>query len=179
MELSELTNKELKNILRQNDVKNYSKLNKKDLVKKVNQLIRAQNGGKSLKEEKRKIYIKELIGGQINQSVQLPKPLPPPPPPPPPRITNKTPTASAPPLTASAPPLNNNKTPTTSAPPLTASAPPLNNNKTPTASAPPLTASAPPLNNNKTPPASAPPLNNNENEKKKSVNEKCGPCSIQ
>jgi hypothetical protein len=57
MELSELTNKELKNILRQNNVKNYSKLNKKDLVKKVNQLIKEQNGGK-------KIYkLNELIGG--------------------------------------------------------------------------------------------------------------------
>ena len=39
MELSELTNKELKNILRQNQVKNYSKLNKKNLLKKVNELI--------------------------------------------------------------------------------------------------------------------------------------------
>jgi hypothetical protein len=47
MVLSELTNKELKSILRENDVRNYSKLNKKDLVKKVNQLIKAQNGGKS------------------------------------------------------------------------------------------------------------------------------------
>ena len=47
MELSELTNRELKNILRENQVKNYSNLNKKQLVKKVNQLIREQNGGKS------------------------------------------------------------------------------------------------------------------------------------
>ncbi len=62
MELSELTNKELKYILRQNNIKNYSKLNKKDLVKKVNQLIKAQNGGKSekIKRGKKK---KELIGG--------------------------------------------------------------------------------------------------------------------
>ena len=43
MGLSELTNKELKNILRENQVKNYSKLNKKDLTKKVNQLIKLQN----------------------------------------------------------------------------------------------------------------------------------------
>jgi hypothetical protein len=57
MELSELTNKELKNILRQNNVKNYSKLNKKDLVKKVNQLIKEQNG------DKKKYKLNELIGG--------------------------------------------------------------------------------------------------------------------
>lgn len=50
MVLSELTNKELKGILRENDVRNYSKLNKKNLVKKVNQLIKAQNGGKSKKK---------------------------------------------------------------------------------------------------------------------------------
>jgi len=49
MGLSELTNKELKNILRQNNIKNYSKLNKKDLTKKVNQLIKSQNNaGKKL-----------------------------------------------------------------------------------------------------------------------------------
>ena len=47
MTISELTNKELKNILRENNVKNYSKLTKKDLVKKVNQLIKAQNGEKT------------------------------------------------------------------------------------------------------------------------------------
>jgi hypothetical protein len=50
MELSELTNKELKNILRQNQVKNYSKLNKKNLLKKVNELIKSQNGGNSKKK---------------------------------------------------------------------------------------------------------------------------------
>jgi len=60
MELSELTNRELKNILRQNQVKNYSKLNKKELVKKVNQLIKAQNGGKS---GEKKYTLKDLIGG--------------------------------------------------------------------------------------------------------------------
>ena len=49
MGLSELTNKELKNILRQNNIKNYSKLNKKDLTKKVNQLIKLQdNAGKKI-----------------------------------------------------------------------------------------------------------------------------------
>jgi hypothetical protein len=65
MELSELTNKELKNILRQNNVKNYSKLNKKDLVKKVNQLIKEQNGGKREKRNngKKKYKLKDLIGG--------------------------------------------------------------------------------------------------------------------
>ena len=47
MVLSELTNKELKSILRENDVRNYSKLNKKGLLKKVNQLIKEQNGGKT------------------------------------------------------------------------------------------------------------------------------------
>ena len=47
MEFSELTNKELKGILRENKVKNYSNLNKKELVKKVKQLTREQNGGKS------------------------------------------------------------------------------------------------------------------------------------
>jgi hypothetical protein len=68
MELSELTNKELKDILRQNQVKNYSKLNKKDLVKKLNQLIKAQNGGNSGKKNnrkngKKKYTLKQLIGG--------------------------------------------------------------------------------------------------------------------
>ena len=67
MVLSELTNKELKSILRENDVRNYSKLNKKDLVKKVNQLIKAQNGGKSGKGKngkKKKYTLKDLIGGE-------------------------------------------------------------------------------------------------------------------
>ena len=50
MVLSELTNKELKGILRENDARNYSKLNKKGLLKKVNQLIKEQNGGKSKKK---------------------------------------------------------------------------------------------------------------------------------
>lgn len=60
MEFSELTNKELKGILRENQVKNYSNLNKKELVKKVNQLTREQNGGKS---GKKKYKLKELVGG--------------------------------------------------------------------------------------------------------------------
>jgi len=64
MELSELTNRELKNILRQNQVKNYSKLNKKELVKKVNQLIKAQNGGKS---GEKKYTLKDLIGGDPDE----------------------------------------------------------------------------------------------------------------
>ena len=65
MVLSELTNKELKSILRENDVRNYSKLNKKNLVKKVNQLIKAQNGGgkKSGKGGNKKYTLRELIGG--------------------------------------------------------------------------------------------------------------------
>jgi len=67
MELSELTNKELKYILRQNNVKNYSKLNKKDLVKKVNQLIKAQNGGNNKKKNK----LNELIGGAPSEESLL------------------------------------------------------------------------------------------------------------
>ena len=68
MEFSELTNIELKSILRENQVKNYSKLNKKDLVKKLNQLIKAQNGGNSGKRNnrnngKKKYKLKQLIGG--------------------------------------------------------------------------------------------------------------------
>ena len=63
MEFSELTNKELKGILRENQVKNYSKLNKKELVKKVNQLTRKQNGGK-------KYTLKELIGGAPDELKQ-------------------------------------------------------------------------------------------------------------
>jgi len=65
MVLSELTNKELKSILRENDVRNYSKLNKKNLVKKVNQLIKVQNDGgkKSEKGENKKYTLRELIGG--------------------------------------------------------------------------------------------------------------------
>jgi hypothetical protein len=65
MVLSELTNKELKGILRENHVRNYSKLNKKGLLKKVNQLIKAQNGGgkKNGKGKNKKYTLKELIGG--------------------------------------------------------------------------------------------------------------------
>jgi hypothetical protein len=65
MEFSELTNKELKGILRENQVKNYSNLNKKELVKKVNNLIKVQNGGKSGKGKngkKKKYKLKDLIG---------------------------------------------------------------------------------------------------------------------
>ena len=65
MVLSELTNKELKGILRENHVRNYSKLNKKGLLKKVNQLIKAQNGGgkKNGKGKNKKYTLKDLIGG--------------------------------------------------------------------------------------------------------------------
>jgi hypothetical protein len=45
IELYQFTNKELKDILKKNQVKNYSKLNKKDLIKKVNQLTNSQEGG--------------------------------------------------------------------------------------------------------------------------------------
>ena len=67
MVLSELTNKELKGILRENDVRNYSKMNKKGLLKKVNQLIKAQNGGNSGKGKngkKKKYTLKDFIGGR-------------------------------------------------------------------------------------------------------------------
>lgn len=60
MELSELTNRELKNILRQNNIKNYSKLNKKELVKKVNKLIKVKNGG----NQNKKYTFKNLSGGE-------------------------------------------------------------------------------------------------------------------
>ena len=45
IELYEFTNKKLRDILKKNQVKNYSKMNKKDLIKKVNQLTNSQNGG--------------------------------------------------------------------------------------------------------------------------------------
>ena len=106
MEFSELTNKELKGILRENQVKNYSNLNKKELVKKVKQLTREQNGGKSGKGKngkKKKYTLKDLIGGDppkmptgVNQK-NLPNisniPPPPPPPLPPPKnqaLSNST-----------------------------------------------------------------------------------------
>ena len=63
MGLSELTNRELKNILRQNNVKNFSNLNKKDLVKKVNKLLNSQNSGNSNKMINKKYTLKEFIGG--------------------------------------------------------------------------------------------------------------------
>ena len=75
MELSELTNKELKSILRENQVKNYSNLNKKELVKKVNQLTREQNGGKSGKRKngkKKKYTLKDLIGGKEAEELKQP-----------------------------------------------------------------------------------------------------------
>ena len=68
MVLSELTNKELKGILRENDVRNYSKMNKKGLLKKVNQLIKEQNGGNSGKGKngkKKKYTLKDFIGGSV------------------------------------------------------------------------------------------------------------------
>ena len=45
IELSKFRNKELIDILKKNNIKNYSKLNKKDLIKKVKHLINNQNGG--------------------------------------------------------------------------------------------------------------------------------------
>ena len=71
MGLSELTNKELKNILRENQVKNYSKLNKKDLIKKVNKWIKQQNGGQEGSQQNNS-FLPELP--------KLPEPLPPAPP---------------------------------------------------------------------------------------------------
>jgi hypothetical protein len=63
LELSKLTNRELKNILRDNQIKNYSKLNKKNLVKKVNQFINKQSGGNSNRRNNKKYTLKELVGG--------------------------------------------------------------------------------------------------------------------
>jgi hypothetical protein len=63
-ELSELSNRELKNILRKNQVKNYSKLNKKELVKKVNLLIKQQNGGGKNSKKNKKYTLRDLIGGK-------------------------------------------------------------------------------------------------------------------
>jgi hypothetical protein len=68
MIISELTNKELKNILRENNIKNYSKLTKKDLVKKVNQLIKAQNGGGKKSGKNKKYTMRDLIGGAENNA---------------------------------------------------------------------------------------------------------------
>ena len=110
MILSELTNKELKSILRENDVRNYSKLNKKGLLKKVNQLIKAQNGGgkKSGKGGNKKYTMRELIGGKPilgpnGKSLEMP--------PPPPSTVNPANTRILPPIIgnahrgASAPPM--------------------------------------------------------------------------
>ena len=92
LELSKLTNRELKNILHDNQIKNYSKLNKKNLVKKVNQFINKQSGGNSSRRNNKKYTLKELVGGvpedgetRVNNSINLPninssKPSPPPPP---------------------------------------------------------------------------------------------------
>jgi len=44
-ELSILTNKELKDILKKKKIKNYSKMNKRDLIEKINQITISQNGG--------------------------------------------------------------------------------------------------------------------------------------
>jgi len=108
-ELLKLTNRELKNILRENSIKNYSKLNKKDLVNKVNKILNIQQkGGKKYK-------LKNLNGGVADGLNGNPIPLPsappllessnssdqPPPAPPPPY----NPLAPDP----SAPPINNNK----------------------------------------------------------------------
>ena len=139
MEFSELTNKELKGILRENQVKNYSNLNKKELVKKVKQLTREQNGGKSGKGKngkKKKYTLKDLFGGDppemptgVNKknlpnflNIPLTPPHPPPPrsPIPPPKnqaLSNSTVATgssqnSAPlnPIVATAPPLSQSQT---------------------------------------------------------------------
>ena len=68
--LSELSNRELKNILRENQVKNYSKLNKKELVKKVNLLIKQQNGGGKKSRKNKKYTLRDLIGGHTDPPVK-------------------------------------------------------------------------------------------------------------
>jgi len=82
LELSKMTNRELKNILRDNQIKNYSKLNKKDLVKKVNKLINNQSGRKNGGNAKNKKYtLKELVGGFPSElpNFSIPTSTPPPP----------------------------------------------------------------------------------------------------
>jgi hypothetical protein len=126
MVLSELTNKELKGILRENHVRNYSKLNKKGLLKKVNQLIKAQNGGgkKNGKGKNKKYTLKDLIGG-TKPTDKNGKPIPPAKGSPPAGINyginqsdavnysllNSNAQAAAPPATASAPPATASATP--------------------------------------------------------------------
>jgi len=72
MGLSELTNKELKNILRQNNIKNYSKLNKKDLTKKVKKLI----GGDTLNHINTSTLTKELPPPQVELPLNIGKEVP-------------------------------------------------------------------------------------------------------
>lgn len=55
-ELLKLTNRELKNILRENNINNYSKLNK------VNKILNSQQKG-GQNHNKKKYKLKELIGG--------------------------------------------------------------------------------------------------------------------
>ena len=115
-ELSKFTNQELKNILRENQIKNYSKLNKKDLVKKVNNMLNNQNGGK---KKYKKYTLKDIAGGaepdEKESGLQNPQaPIVKP---------RKNIPVNATPLVATAPPLNNSQA---SAP--VATAPPLNGN---------------------------------------------------
>lgn len=142
MVLSELTNKELKSILRENDVRNYSKLNKKGLLKKVTQLIKVQNGGskKSGKVGNKKDTLMELIGGEPTTSAT------------PPAALTSTPPDALPSAPTAAPPaaLSTNLAP--SAPPAKNSEPAaLSTNNHPAPSAPPANnsePSAPPLGSN-------------------------------
>jgi hypothetical protein len=124
----------LKNILRQNQVKNYSKLNKKNLLKKVNELIKSQNGGNSKKKYR-------LRGGSPKNSADT-SAHPGPPPGPPPGYT------AHPPYNPSAPPPYNPYAPPSGAPPFYS---------------PPTGATAPPFDPHPTgataPPFDPPPYN--------------------
>ena len=156
MELSELTNKELKGILRENQVKNYSKLNKKELVKKVNQLTREQNGGKSGKGKngkKKKYTLKDLIGGLVTNG----------------KSTNQVATSNL--TVATAPPLQNSASAT--APPLQKSASAISNLTVATA---PLYSKEEQAEINNTEKQRQLSLESQVNNKGKN---ECGACSIQ
>lgn len=127
-ELLKLTNRELKNVLRENNIKNYSKLNKKDLVNKVKKILNIQQkGGKKYK-------LKNLNGGVGEVGLNPPPTVPSTgnynhiPPPPPPQSTIISPPASAPPLDS-----NNNNQKNLQKQPQES-----NNNKLPSESATPL-----------------------------------------
>ena len=97
-ELYEFTNKELRDILKKNQVKNYSKMNKKDLIKKVNQLTNSQNGGNG-------DQYTEVSGVKIPIHM-LSSQRYPPPPYPPPNAQRYPPQPNAPPLPPQSGPRN-------------------------------------------------------------------------